>query len=432
MLSTVRSLVVVPELRRRILYTLAIIAIARLGSAIPAPGVSFPNVQRCAADIGARSGGIADVSALFNLLSGGALLQLSIFSVGIIPYITASIIVQLLTVVIPRFAQLRSEGASGQAKLNQYTRYLTIALALLQAANVVTLAVGGTLFGDCAVPVIPHPDLATVSVIVVVMVAGSAVLMLLGERLTERGIGNGISLLLFTSIVHRVPADLQRIRETAGLAAFAAICLFGVVIIASVVLVEQAQRRIPVQYAKRMVGRRMYGGSSTYLPMKVNQAGVVPVIFASSMLAVPAIVPALGGSPFVQAYLLDQSTWTHNLLFAAMIVAFAYFYIGITFDPAERTSELKRFGGFVPGIRPGRPTLEYLRFVTNRITFPGAVYLAVIAVLPNFLLGAAGAGQSQFLPFGGTTVLIMVGVGLETLKQIQAQLAQHHYQGFLR
>lgn len=432
MLSTVRSLFVVPDLRRRILYTLVIVAIARLGSTIPAPGVSFPNVQQCAADIETRSGGLADVSALFNLLSGGALLQLSIFSVGILPYITASIIVQLLTVVIPRFTQLRSEGASGQAKLTQYTRYLTIGFAVLQAANVVTLAVRGSLFGECRVPVIPNADLGSLTVIVVVMVAGAAVLMLLGERVTEKGIGNGISIILFTSIVHRVPADLKRIYETAGVLVFIGICAFGVVIIASVVLVEQAQRRIPVQYAKRMVGRRMYGGSSTYLPMKVNQAGVVPVIFASSMLAVPAIVPAFGSNPFVQAYLLDQSSWVHNLLFAVMIVAFAYFYIGITFDPAERASELKKFGGFVPGIRPGRPTLEYLRFVTNRITFPGAVYLAVIAVLPNFLLGAAGAGQSQFLPFGGTTVLIMVGVGLETLKQIQAQLAQHHYQGFLR
>ncbi|MFC4946268.1 preprotein translocase subunit SecY [Pseudonocardia sp. GCM10023141] len=436
MLRTVRSLLAAPDLRRRILITLAVVVVARFGSAIPAPGVSFPNVQQCAADIERTSGGTANISDLFNLLSGGALLQLSIFAIGILPFISASIMIQLLTVVIPRFTQLRSEGQSGQVKLNQYTRYLTMALATLQAASVVTLAVRGTLLQGCALPVIPNADPGTLAVLVVVMVAGAAVLMRLGEQVTEKGIGNGISILMFTSIAHRIPADLKRVYESTGLFGFIGICVFGVAIIASVVLVEQAQRRIPVQYAKRMVGRRMYGGTSTYLPIKVNQAGVIPVIFASSLLSLPTLVaPLLGGSgpvaKAIQVYLLDQSSWVHNVLSSLMIVGFAYFYIGITFDPAERASELKKFGGFIPGLRPGRVTLEYLRFVVNRITLPGAAYLAIIAVLPNLLLGSSG-GQGQFLPFGGTTVLIMVGVGLETLKQLEAQLIQHHYQGFLR
>ena len=430
MLASLRALATVPDLRKRLLVTLTVVAVARLGSAIPAPGVSFPNVQQCVAQLDS-SGGSTGISALFDLVSGGALLQLSIFAIGIVPFISASIIVQLLTVVIPRFTQLRAEGAAGQATLNQYSRYLTIALAVLQAASVVTLAVRGSLLPGCALPVLPHADLMTAAVVVVVLVAGSALLMWLGERVTERGIGNGISVLMFTSIAHRIPADLRRVGDTAGVAGTIGICAFGVVVIASVVAVEQAQRRIPVQYAKRVVGRRLYGGASTYLPVKVNQAGVIPVIFAGSLLALPTLATSLVGSAGL-GFLLDQSGVWHTVLYVLMIVGFAYFYVGIAFDPAERADELTRFGGFVPGIRPGRPTVGYLRFVLNRMTFVGAAYLALVAALPALLLGPAAAGGGQFLPFGGTTVLIMVGVALEMLKQVQSQLVHLHYEGFLR
>jgi preprotein translocase subunit SecY len=353
------------------------------------------------------------------------------------PYITASIIVQLLTVVIPRFEQLKKEGQSGQNKLTQYTRYLTIALAILQGTGIVALADRGQLFGNCSQPVIPNSSIFALSVVVIVMTAGTAVIMWLGEQVTERGIGNGMSLLIFTSIAARIPAEGANIMRNGGLV-FVGVCFFGLAIIASVVFVEQGQRRIPVQYAKRMVGRRMYGGTSTYLPLKVNQAGVIPVIFGSSLLYLPDLISRLAGTTgggfqqFVQTYLVDQSSWLHIVLYLALIIFFTYFYVGITFNPDERADEMKKFGGFIPGIRPGRPTAEYLNFVLSRITLPGSLYLGVIAVLPNFFLGITGSGQNQNFPFGGTAVLIMVGVGLDTVKQIESQLMQRKYDGFLR
>ena len=436
MLSAFRSALTTPDLRKKILFTLGVVAVYRLGANIPSPGVSFPNVQQCIAAVegGANSG----VYSLINLFSGGALLQLSILALGIMPYITASIIVQLLTVVIPRFEQLKKEGQSGQAKLTQYTRYLTIALAILQATGIVALAVRGVLFQGCNVPVIPDQSIFTLAVMVIVMTAGCAVVMWLGEQVTERGIGNGMSLLIFASIAHRIPAEGKNILDNSGGLVFAGVCVFGLAIIASVVFVEQGQRRIPVQYAKRMVGRRMYGGTSTYLPLKVNQAGVIPVIFGSSLLYLPSLIAQLAGSGdswfqrFVQTYLVDQSNWLHIVLYVALIIFFTYFYVGITFSPEERADEMKKFGGFIPGIRPGRPTAEYLNFVLSRITLPGSLYLGVIAVLPNFFLGITGSGQNQNFPFGGTAVLIMVGVGLDTVKQIESQLMQRNYEGFLR
>jgi len=360
------------------------------------------------------------------------------FALGIMPYITSSIIIQLLTVVIPRFEQLKKEGQSGQNKLTQYTRYLTIALAVLQATGIVALAARGQLFQGCSLPVLQNADsIFSLTVIVIVMTAGTAVIMWLGEQITERGIGNGMSLIIFSSIAARIPAEGTQILNSAGGLVFAGVCFFGLAIIASVVFVEQGQRRIPVQYAKRMVGRRMYGGTSTYLPLKVNQAGVIPVIFGSSLLYLPQLISQLAGSnggfqAFVQTYLVDQSSWVHIVLYVALIVFFTYFYVGITFNPDERADEMKKFGGFIPGIRPGRPTAEYLNFVLSRITLPGSLYLGIIAVLPNFFLGITGSGQNQNFPFGGTAVLIMVGVGLDTVKQIESQLMQRRYDGFLR
>ena len=436
MLSAFRSALTTPDLRKKILFTLALVAVYRAGAAIPAPGVSYPNVQECIRQV--EGGENSSVYSLINLFSGGALLQLSIFALGIMPYITASIIVQLLTVVIPRFEQLKKEGQSGQNKLTQYTRYLTIALAILQSTGIVALADRGQLFGNCTQPVIPDSSIFTLSIIVVVMTAGTSVIMWLGEQVTERGIGNGMSLLIFSSIAARIPAEGRNILSNSGGLVLAGVCVFGLAIIASVVFVEQGQRRIPVQYAKRMVGRRMYGGTSTYLPLKVNQAGVIPVIFGSSLLYLPDLISRLAGTEggafqrFVQTYLVDQSNWLHIILYIGLIIFFTYFYVGITFNPDERADEMKKFGGFIPGIRPGRPTAEYLNFVLSRITLPGSLYLGIIAVLPNFFLGITGSGQNQNFPFGGTAVLIMVGVGLDTVKQIESQLMQRNYEGFLR
>ena len=436
MLSAFRSALTTPDLRKKIIFTLAVVAVYRLGANIPSPGVSYINVQQCVEQV--AGGPNASVYSLINLFSGGALLQLSILALGIMPYITASIIVQLLQVVIPRFEQLKKEGQSGQQKLTQYTRYLTIGIAILQSTGFVALAERGQLFQGCSLPIIPNANVFSLAIIVIVMTAGTAVVMWLGEQVTERGIGNGMSLLIFASIAHRIPAEGKQILDNAGGLVFAGVCVFGLAIIASVVFIENGQRRIPVQYAKRMVGRRMYGGTSTYLPLKVNQAGVVPVIFGSSLLYLPDLVARLAGSQggglqqFVQTYLVDQSNYVHILLYMALIIFFTYFYVGITFNPDERAEDMKRYGGFIPGIRPGRPTAEYLNFVLSRITLPGSLYLGIIAVLPNFFLGITGSGQNQNFPFGGTAVLIMVTVGLDTLKQIESQLMQRNYEGFLR
>ncbi len=436
MLSAFRSALTTPDLRKKILFTLGVVAVYRLGATIPSPGVSFVNVQECIRQ--AQGGENSSVYSLLNLFSGGALLQLSIFALGIMPYITSSIIIQLLTVVIPRFEQLKKEGQSGQNKLTQYTRYLTIALAILQGTGIVALADRGQLYRDCSLPVIPDSSIWQLSIIVITLTAGTSVIMWLGEQVTERGVGNGMSLLIFASIAARIPAEGANILNNGPLV-FAGVCVFGLAIIASVVFVEQGQRRIPVQYAKRMVGRRMYGGTSTYLPLKVNQAGVIPVIFGSSLLYLPDLVSRLTGSTggggfqqFVQTYLVNQSNPVHIALYVALIIFFTYFYVGITFNPDERADEMKKFGGFIPGIRPGRPTAEYLNFVLSRITLPGSLYLGIIAVLPNLFLGITGSGNNQNFPFGGTAVLIMVGVGLDTVKQIESQLMQRRYDGFLR
>jgi len=440
LLSAFLSAFRTPDLRKKLIFTLGIIAVYRLGATLPSPGVSFGNVKQCIDAIsGSQQNG---VYTLLNLFSGGALLQLSVFALGIMPYITASIILQLLTVVIPRLELLKKEGQSGQAKITQYTRYLTLGLAVLQSSAFVALARSGQLFqNQCDQwPVIPVNDLGmplTLVVLVITMTAGTGVVMWLGELITDRGVGNGMSVLIFTSIAARIPAEGGAILRSRGGFVFTLVCLLGLAIITAVVFVEQAQRRIPVQYAKRMVGRRMYGGTSTYLPLKVNQAGVIPVIFASSLLYLPQLISQVSGNGtsafrrFIDNQVVNQKSWVHISLYFALIIFFTYFYVSITFNPEERADDMKKYGGFIPGIRPGRPTAEYLSFVLNRITLPGSLYLGIVAVLPNFFFSIT-QGNNQNFPFGGTAVLIMVGVGLDTVKQIESQLMQRNYEGFLR
>jgi preprotein translocase subunit SecY len=434
------------DLRRKILFTLGIVILYRFGASLPSPGVNYGNVHKCIEQV--SGGDSAQIYSLINLFSGGALLQLTVFAVGVMPYITASIIVQLLTVVIPRFEQLRKEGQSGQAKMTQYTRYLAIALAILQATSIVALAANGGLLQGCQLDIIQGQsqglNIFTLVVIVLVMTAGAALVMWMGELVTERGIGNGMSLLIFAGIAARIPSEGKTILDSRGGVVFAAVCVAALIIIIGVVFVEQGQRRIPVQYAKRMVGRRMYGGTSTYLPLKVNQAGVIPVIFASSLIYIPHLITQLirggkgaqGGASwwdkFVGNYLSDPSSPVYIGIYFGLIIFFTYFYVSITFNPDERADEMKKFGGFIPGIRPGRPTADYLRYVLNRITLPGSIYLGVIAVLPNLFLQIGNTGGVQNLPFGGTAVLIMIGVGLDTVKQIESQLMQRNYEGFLK
>jgi len=425
-----------PDLRRKLLFTLFIMAIYRLGSTLPSPGVSYRNINKCVGE--AATGDNANVYTLINLFSGGALLRLAVFALGIMPYITASIIIQLLVVVIPRLEQLKKEGQSGQAKLTQYTRYLTIGLAILQSTGIVALARSGNLFPDCREEIIPDESIWRLLTLVIVMTAGTAVIMWLGELITDRGVGNGMSILIFASIAARIPAEGANIFQKDKWI-FALVCGFGMVVIASVVFLEQGQRRVPVQYAKRMIGRRMYGGTSTYIPLKVNQAGVIPVIFASSLLYLPQLLISLGDqnnpgpiSAWVNNNLVDQSHWIHISAYFLLIIFFTYFYVAITFNPTEVADNMKKYGGFIPGIRPGKPTAEYLDFILSRITLPGSIYLGIVAVLPNFFLGLTGEGNNQNFPFGGTAVLIMVGVGLETVKQIESQLMQRNYEGFLR
>ena len=434
-----------PDLRKKLLFTVAMIAIYRLGATVPSPGVSYQNIQLCIKT--AANGSQGGVLTLLNLFSGGALLQLSVFALGIMPYITASIILQLLTVVIPRLETLRKEGQSGQAKITQYTRYLTLGLAILQSSAFVALARSGTLLGGhCgttdtyqAIPDAPGlPSWLTISTLVITMTAGTGVIMWLGEMITDRGIGNGMSILIFTSIAARLPREGDSIRKASGWGVFTIIMIVGLVVIAAVIFMEQAQRRIPVQYAKRMVGRRMYGGTSTYIPLKVNQAGVIPVIFASSLLYLPQLALNLAGNSatngfwrFIANNVVQPSNWVNILLYFVLIVFFTYFYVSITFNPTQVADDMKKYGGFVQGVRPGKPTAQYFDYILSRITLPGALYLAIIAVLPNLFFNVVG-GNKQNFPFGGTAVLIIVGVALDTVKQIESQLMQRNYEGFLR
>jgi len=431
-----------PDLRKKMLVTLGLIVLFRFGASLPTPGIDEKNVTLCSNAVTSSGTTTASVLAIVNLLSGQALLRLSVFALGIMPYITASIILQLLTVVIPRLETLKQEGQAGQAKITQYTRYLTVGLAILQSTGYIELARSGTLFGGCGSatenPLIPNGGVFNIATMVICMVAGTTVIMWMGELITDRGVGNGMSVLIFTTVISVIPGELLAIYQDKGPFEAAIAIIVVVAIVAFIVFMEQAQRRIPVQYAKRMVGRKMYGGTSTYIPMKVNQAGVIPVIFASSLLYIPTLAAQLFGSAthpqswvgWVDRYIEQSSSPLYMLMFFLLILAFTYFYVSITFNPDEVADNMKKYGGFIPGIRPGRPTSEYLRYVLSRLTAPGATYLGVIALFP--LVALASIGVANEFPFSGVSLLIMVGVGLDTVKQIESQLQQRNYEGFLR
>jgi len=422
-----------PDLRRKLLFTLGIMAIFRVGSFVPTPGINYSNVQACAAP----SAGDSDVLGLVNLFSGGALLQLSVFALGVMPYITASIIVQLLRVVIPRFEALHKEGQSGTAVLTQYTRYLTIGLAVLQATTIITVARAGTLYPGCQLEIMPDDSIPKILLMILTMTAGTGLIMWLGELITERGVGNGMSLLIFTSVAASFPSAVGQIMAAKnGVAKVAIFVLMALIVIGLIVFVEQSQRRVPVQYAKRMVGRRMYGGSSTYIPIKINMAGVIPVIFASSLLALPMLAAQFAGDQsagwvqWIMANMSNPGQTYYIALYVLLILFFCFFYTSITFNPEEVADNMKRYGGFIPGIRAGRPTAEYLQYVISRITSAGSIYLAIVAMIP--MIAFKLMGVSTNIPFGGVSLLILVSVGLDTVKQIDSQLQQRHYEGFLR
>lgn len=429
------------DLRKKIIFTVLMVILYRVGAQIPSPGVDYASISGRLRELTQEQG---SVYSLINLFSGGALLQLSIFAIGIMPYITASIIVQLLTVVIPHFEELKKEGQSGQTKMTQYTRYLTLALALLQSAGIVALADREQLLGQGIQVLVSDRSLWDLIILVTVMTSGAMLVMWIGELITEKGVGNGMSLLIFAGIATRLPTDGLNILQTSGGVVFALVLAAVILLVVGVVFVEQGQRRIPVQYAKRMVGRRQYGGTSTYLPLKVNQAGVIPVIFASSLIYMPVLITEIvnSGSAVpadnwwqrnVIAHLMTPSSWQYILLYFVLIIFFSYFYVSVQYDPYDQAENMKKYGGFIPGIRPGRPTAEYLGYVMNRLLFVGAAYLGIIAVLPNIALdlgvGNASAGMTAF---GGTAILIMVSVALTTVKQIESQLLQSNYEGLLK
>lgn len=432
-----------PDLRKKILFTITMIILYRIGSQIPTPGVDYSSIGDRLHDLNQDQ---SSVYSMINLFSGGALLQLSIFAIGIMPYITASIIVQLLTVVIPKFEQLKKEGQSGQAKMTEYTRYLTVGLALLQSAGIVALADRQQLLGEGVQVLDSNVGTFGVTMMVLVMTAGAVLVMWLGELITDKGIGNGMSLLIFAGIATRLPADGAAILRGSGGLAFALVVVGVLILVIGVIFIEQGQRRIPVQYAKRMVGRRQYGETSTYLPLKVNQAGVIPVIFASSLIYVPVLITQIVNSSQTNVknnwwqrdviqYLQNPASWQYIILYFALIIFFSFFYVSIQYDPYEQADNMKKYGGFIPGVRPGRPTAEYLGYVMNRLLFVGSLYLGVIAVLPNLLIDmgiSSSGGTHGSLPFGGTAILILVSVGLTTVQQIESQLMQSNYEGFLK
>jgi len=372
---------------------------------------------------------------LINAFSGGALLRLSVFALGVMPYITASIIVQLLRTLIPRFQALHEEGHDGQAKLTQYTRYITIGFAAMQSASYITLARKGLLLQNCTDPLLRSETWYAISIMILTMTAGTILIMWLGERITERGIGNGMSLLIFTSIASGFASAGTSLSQSSGQFNGLWVLLTVLVVVVVIVFIEQSQRRIPVQYAKRMVGRKMLGGTSTYIPIKINMAGVIPVIFASSLLTLPQLATQFshsnaGWAVWIQRYVSPTGAPLNMLLYTLFIIFFAYFYTAITFNPDEVADNMKKYGGFIPGIRPGKPTADYLDFVLSRITAAGSLYLAIVALVPTILLVALNLNQR--LPFGGSSLIIVVGVGLDTVKRIQSQLEQRHYEGFLK
>jgi preprotein translocase subunit SecY len=426
----------VPDLRNKILFTLAMVGVYRLGAHLPVPYVDFSAIETLQ-DNANNSG----VVGFLDLFSGGAITNVAIFFLGIMPYITASIIMQLLGVVIPKLEQWQQEGQVGQKKITQWTRYLTVALALVQSTGFVfALHQGsGGLIGFGAnlpegIDFIPGFNFWRAGLIVLVWTAGTAMVMWIGELITQRGIGNGMSILIFASVVSTLPAQGASVYSEGSKFQFFVIIAIGIAMIVAIVFVESGQRRIPVQFAKRVVGRRMYGGQSTYIPLKVNQSGVIPVIFASSILSFPALIAsALGNNlqgvqEWINDNLVNNQGWFYIGFYTILIIFFAYFYTAIAFNPQQQADIIRKQGGFIPGIRPGPPTEKYLAKVLNRITLPGSLFLATIALAP--LLVFAIWDISQF-PFGGTALLITVGVALETMKQIDSQLMMRNYEGFL-
>ena len=424
------------ELRNKILFTLGIIIIYRIGSFIPTPGVDYTVVQQC---VGKMNNASENFIGLVNLFSGGAMLQLSIFALGVMPYITASIVIQLLRVVIPRFEALHKEGQSGEAKLTQYTRYLTIGLAVLQSTTILVTARSGALFNYQCSQVVPDGSVWNLVVMVLIMTGGTGLIMWMAELVTDKGLGQGMSILIFMSICSGFLPQLWEIgwgtNGTDGnWGKFAAVVGTLLVIMILVIYVELAQRRIPVQYTRRMIGRKMYGGSSTYLPLKINMSGVIPPIFASSILAVPTLIAQFGNSDqswvkWINSNLANTTSVWYIALYALMIVFFCFFYTEITFNPDETADNMKQYGGFIPGIRTGSATSNYLSYVMNRLNTVGAVYLLFVALIPTVLIMALNLNTK--LPFGGTTILIIAGVGLDTLRQAKAQTEQFQYAGFL-
>jgi preprotein translocase subunit SecY len=407
----------VPELRRRVLFTAAILALYRLGSWVPTPGVDPSAIE----DYFSGQGGT--ILGLLNIFSGGALSQFALFALGIMPYVTASIILQLMTVVIPRLEQLQKEGEAGYAKINQYTRYLTVVLAMLQAAGYSYL-----FERQGALTLTPSRFI----LIVVSLAAATTLLMWMGELITKRGIGNGISLLIFASILASLPGGIRAWYEGD---AFERLMfpIIAIAIIVAVVWVQEGQRRIPIQYAKRMVGRRMTTGGTTYMPLRVNMAGVIPIIFAAAIMAFPPTIAQFfpGTQSFINTH-FTPSSLVYVGLQAFLIVVFTYFYTAVQFNPVDQADNLRKHGGYIPGIRPGPPTAQYLDRVLTRLTLPGSLYLALVASLPVLFIRYGGFSQATSAALGGTSILIVVGVALDTMRQMESQMMMRHYEGFLK
>ena len=440
MISNLANIFRVTDLRNKLLFVVLIVAVYRLGVAIRVPGVDPIAIEQLRASA-SQQGALG----FLNLFSGGAFESFSIFALGIMPYITASIIMQVLGVVIPKLEELQQQGAVGQRKITQYTRYVTIGLATLQATGLVFIfgtGRGTAFFGAASaaptVPLLPDGVWPRGYLIIPTLVAGTAVLMWMGELISQRGIGNGMSMIIFASVVASLPGGFWSILQLSGAFWFTAMVVLTLGIIVAVVFVELGQRRIPVQFAKRVVGRRMMGGQNTYIPLKVNQSGVIPIIFASSILLLPVILSNVLGSgegwrgdvaEFVDQYIVNPQNLVYITIFAVMIIAFAYFYNSIAFDPVRQADQIRRQGGFIPGVRPGVQTENYLAKAVNRITLPGAVFIAIIAILPYLILWAADVNT---FAFAGTSVLISVGVALELMRQIDSQLMLRNYEGFLK
>jgi preprotein translocase subunit SecY len=423
MMQTLANSLRIPELRNKILFTAAMLALYRLGAYIPSPGVDLNTVK----DIESNFAG-NNILGFLNLFSGGSLSRLSLFALGIMPYITASIILQLMTVVVPSLERLQKEGEVGQQKITQYTRYLTVILAFLQSIGYVFLFKSFT--GSTGQSVVGTLTFGKVFLIVMALTAGTTLLMWLGELITQRGVGNGISLMIFASIASRIPNGIQAWWTNPDQVFVVMMPFIALAVIVGIVFVQEGQRRIPVQYAKRVVGRRMTTGGSTYLPLRVNMAGVIPVIFAASIMAFPPTIGQLLNTPAALdfAAFFSPGRWAYVAGEVFFIIIFTYFYTAVTFNPVDQADNLKKYGGFIPGVRPGRPTAEYLDRILSRLTFPGAIYLGMVAALPTILISQTSA---NFF-FGGTSILIVIGVALDTVKQLEAQLMMRNYEGFLK